>query len=81
MDTPFLATKVGGIPEIVAPNRAGILVEPGRATELADGLSTLLERLDDVDARDGRRRIADQVSLQRRVDAHLELYTGLLCRA
>ena len=79
MDTPFLATRVGGIPEIVSPNRAGILVEPGRATDLADGLRTLVARLDDGEAREGRRRISDQVSLRRRVEAHLALYSGLLC--
>lgn len=80
-DTPFLATRVGGIPEIVSPHRAGILVEPGRALELADGLATLVERLDDVDAREGRRRISDQVSLRRRVEAHLALYSAVLCSA
>jgi glycosyltransferase involved in cell wall biosynthesis len=81
LDTPFVATRVGGIPEIVSPHRAGVLVEPGRADSLADGLATLLLQLDDVEARDGRRRISEQVSLQRRVEAHLRLYTGLLCRA
>lgn len=81
MDTPFLATRVGGIPEIVAPNHAGILVAPGRAAELADGMATLLSRLDDAEAREGRRAISQQVSLPRRVEAHLHLYTGLLCRA
>lgn len=81
MDTPFLATRVGGIPEIVAPNHAGLLVDPGRAVELGEGLATLLSRLNDTEARDGRRRIADQVSLPRRVDAHLALYSGLPWRA
>jgi glycosyltransferase involved in cell wall biosynthesis len=80
LDTPFLATRVGGIPEIVSPNRAGILVEPGRAADLAEGVATLLARLNDVESRDGRRRIAEQVSLQRRVEAHVQLYAGLLCR-
>jgi glycosyltransferase involved in cell wall biosynthesis len=81
VDTPFLATRVGGIPEIVSPHRAGVLVEPGRADSLADGLATLLRQLDDVEARDGRRRISEQVSLPRRVEAHVRLYMGLLCRA
>jgi glycosyltransferase involved in cell wall biosynthesis len=81
LDTPFLATRVGGIPEIVTPHRAGILVEPDRASALAEGLQTLVGRLDDVEAREGRRALSDQVSLQRRVQAHLELYTSLICRA
>jgi glycosyltransferase involved in cell wall biosynthesis len=80
VDMPFLATRVGGIPEIVSPNHAGILVAPGRAAELADGMATLLSRLDDEEARAGRRTISQQVSLQRRVEAHLQLYSGLHCR-
>lgn len=81
LDTPFLATRVGGIPEIVSPHRAGILVEPGRADSLADGMAKLLLQFDDVEARDGRRRISEQVSLKQRVEAHVRLYMGLLCRA
>lgn len=77
-DKPFVATRVGGIPEIVAPHGAGVLVEPGRAADLADGIATLLARLDDVAMRDGRRSISDQVSLQRRVESHLRLYASLL---
>ena len=81
LDVPFLATRVGGSQEIVSPHGAGILVEPGRADTLADGLATLLMQLDDVEARDGRRRISEQVSLQRRIEAHVRLYMGVLCRA
>jgi glycosyltransferase involved in cell wall biosynthesis len=81
MELPFLATRVGGIPEIVSPHGAGALVEPGSPTALAEGLATLVGRLDDAGWREGRRKLADQVSLRRRIEAHLALYAGVLGRA
>jgi glycosyltransferase involved in cell wall biosynthesis len=78
LDRPIVSTRVGGIPEIVEPNRAGVLVDPGSAADLADGMATLLNRLDDSRMREGRRSIADQVSLTRRVESHLQLYSSLL---
>ena len=41
--TPVVATKVGGIPEVV-PEFAGILVEPANPGLLADGIATALRR-------------------------------------
>ena len=38
---PVLATRVGGIPEAVDDERAGLLVEPGRPDRLAEGLRRL----------------------------------------
>lgn len=38
---PVVATRVGGIPEIVS-DQAGILIEPGEMTELANALETAL---------------------------------------
>ena len=77
-DKPFVATRVGGIPEIVEPHRAGVLVEPGGAADLADGVAAILTRLDDGAMREGRRKISEQVSLPRRVESHLRLYSSLL---
>ena len=39
---PVVATRVGGIAELVAHERTGFVVAPGDAQELADGLATLL---------------------------------------
>jgi glycosyltransferase involved in cell wall biosynthesis len=38
---PALASTVGGIPDVVEPGRTGILVEPGDAEQLADGIRFL----------------------------------------
>lgn len=39
---PIVATKVGGVPEIVMDGKGGILVPPGRPDELAAGILHLL---------------------------------------
>jgi len=39
---PVVATRVGGTPELVRDGQTGILVEPGSAASLAEGLSRLL---------------------------------------
>jgi glycosyltransferase involved in cell wall biosynthesis len=43
MGLPVVATRVGGIPELVEDGKTGILVEPGDPQGLADALTTLLE--------------------------------------
>jgi len=40
---PVVATRVGGTPELVRDGRDGLLVEPGRATELAGALSWMAQ--------------------------------------
>ena len=40
---PVVATKVGGIPEVVLEGATGILVEPKSAPALAQGITTLLK--------------------------------------
>jgi glycosyltransferase involved in cell wall biosynthesis len=39
---PVVATRVGGIPDIVAHGTTGLLVEKGNVEQLADALITLL---------------------------------------
>jgi len=40
--TAVVASRVGGIPEVVAPGETGLLVPPGDAAALADALNTLV---------------------------------------
>lgn len=42
MDKPIVATRVGGIPEIIMEGKGGILVTPGEPKELANSLCLLL---------------------------------------
>jgi glycosyltransferase involved in cell wall biosynthesis len=39
---PVVATKVGGVPDIVALTGAGLLVQPGQAAPLADAVCEAL---------------------------------------
>ena len=41
---PVIATAVGGVPELIADGRTGLLVPPGRAGPLADALGRLCRR-------------------------------------
>ena len=76
--TPVVASRVGGIPEQLT-EATGLLVEPGRPEALAAAVDELLgdrERLARMRigaAEDARRRF----SLQRQVDAYVELYDEL----
>jgi glycosyltransferase involved in cell wall biosynthesis len=45
---PTVATRVGGVPEILGPE-LGVVVEPGSSKALADGLRDILSRLDNYD--------------------------------
>jgi glycosyltransferase involved in cell wall biosynthesis len=40
--TPFVATNVGGVPDIARESEGGVLVEPGNASALGSAIETLL---------------------------------------
>jgi colanic acid/amylovoran biosynthesis glycosyltransferase len=42
METPVIATRIAGIPELIDDGHTGLLVRPGRADLLADALERLL---------------------------------------
>jgi glycosyltransferase involved in cell wall biosynthesis len=76
---PVVATRVGGVPELVAGN--GILVPPDDEAALADALAGMIG---DTDRREGWRAaslaLADRFSMDRKVRAVEEVYTTLLKR-
>jgi len=39
---PVVATRVGGLPQVVRPNGAGFLVDPDRPASVAKGIATVL---------------------------------------
>jgi glycosyltransferase involved in cell wall biosynthesis len=43
---PIVATKVGGVPDLIEPGRDGLLVEPGDVAGLAAGIAELLRDRD-----------------------------------
>ena len=80
---PVVATKVGGVPELVLEGETGFLVPPGDPHSLAAALERLL---DDSELR-GRLGAAGRIRVEERFDlvstrqAHLDLYSALLAAA
>ncbi len=75
-----IASRVGGIPELIEHGRSGILVEPGDVSALTAALDRLTE---DASFRlelgqNARRRAVDKFDLKRSVRGHLDWYESLV---
>jgi glycosyltransferase involved in cell wall biosynthesis len=76
--TPLIATRTGGLQEIVEHERTGLLVEPGSVAELADAIARLL-----ADGELSRRLAAAALSESRRygaratAEALFDVYTAI----
>jgi glycosyltransferase involved in cell wall biosynthesis len=77
---PVVASRVGGVPELVEDGVTGLLVPPGDARALADALGRL-DADPELRARlgaAGRARAAERFDLPRFRAAHVDLYARLL---
>jgi phosphatidylinositol alpha-mannosyltransferase len=77
--TPVVGANDGGIPEIVGDQRVGALFDGG-AESLADAIAGALRISQSADIRERCRQRASLFSIDRCVDAHVELYSRLLGR-
>ncbi len=78
---PIVATRVGGIPELVAHGVNGILIEPESPEQLFDGIASLAAGSVAVEAmRVANRAKADTFSAEKMTDAYEALYHHLLER-
>ena len=77
---PIVASKVGGIPEIIEDNKTGLLVEPENVKSLVDGLEQIL--LGEKDAlkmgHKAREAVKEKFGIKRMVREYEELYKELL---
>jgi glycosyltransferase involved in cell wall biosynthesis len=66
-ELPVVATRVGGIPEIVLDGQTGLLVEPGNPKAVAEALERLLtdEKLRNDFGRNGRKAVIDNHSIEK----------------
>ncbi|MDR1412858.1 MAG: glycosyltransferase family 4 protein [Actinomycetes bacterium] len=79
LNKPVIASRVGGIPEVVLDGETGLLVEPDDPAALADALKQLL--LNPARARAlgeaGGRRVRHCFTEAQMVDAYVDLFTAL----
>ncbi len=77
---PVVATKVGGIPEIVRHEETGLLVPPGDVGAMAEAIEQLLQDRERAKAfgERGRER-AQQFSIEQAVQRHEDLYERVRC--
>jgi glycogen(starch) synthase len=77
---PIVATRVGGLPELVVNGETGLLVDDDDPRGLADAVAFLFDHPDDAArmGRAARRRALETMSLDRYVDAHDDLYRRLV---
>jgi glycosyltransferase involved in cell wall biosynthesis len=82
MEKPVVASRVGGIPDLIDQGINGLLVRPGDVKELADTLEKVLSdnKLARKLGREGRKRIQDQFSADVMVRSIEKLYRELLAR-
>lgn len=82
MEKPVVATRVGGIPDLVEHGVNGYLVRPGSAEELKDALLRILD--DQALARkmgqEGRKRTSKEFDASAMVDSIERVYRKLLLR-
>ena len=74
-----IASRLGGLPELIREGRTGLLFEPGDAEGLAATIQGLLDgRLGLRDLARESRALADEHAVGRMVDAYIAEYTSLL---
>jgi glycosyltransferase involved in cell wall biosynthesis len=76
MARPIVATRVGGLPEVVVHDQSGMLVDADDARGLAEAIAFLLEHPDEAArmGRRARRRVRETFRFDRYADAYDALY-------
>lgn len=77
---PVVATKVGGVPEIVNDEKDGILVPPKSSPHLANGIMRILQNpeLKRRMGEEGRRKVMEKFTLKKTVSQIENIYYSLL---
>ena len=78
-ETPVVATRVGGIKEVVVDRETGLLVRPGDPAQLGKAIAKILENpaLARRLGKAGRRRVLKQFTWDRIAEKTLRLYRSL----
>jgi glycosyltransferase involved in cell wall biosynthesis len=80
---PIVASRVGGIPEVVRDGLNGYLIEPGDSEALATNVNTLLDRPEQRRhfGQAGRALVLERFSIERMVEGNYRLYQQLCASA
>jgi glycogen synthase len=78
--TPVVASAVGGIKEVVVPEETGLLVEPKKPKQIADGVNRILKdrQLAKKFGENGRKRVEEQFSWTYIAQQTKKLYESLV---
>jgi glycosyltransferase involved in cell wall biosynthesis len=82
MGKPVVASRVGGIPDLVEDGVNGLLVRPGNVKELADALKIMLngKKLAQKMGNEGRERVKEQFSADAMVHSIEKVYREVLTK-
>jgi glycosyltransferase involved in cell wall biosynthesis len=77
---PLVASRVGGLPEVVQPDETGLLVAPDNGDELAGAMARLSEDPDTAAAMgaSGRKRVEREFDQERMLERLEETYRSVL---
>jgi glycosyltransferase involved in cell wall biosynthesis len=80
MGKPVVATRAGGIPEVIVPGETGLLAPPRDSRALAENMSRLAqdESLREIFSQQGPQVVASRYSLDRMADALETLYAEIM---
>ncbi len=79
---PVVASKTGGIPEIILDEKTGFLVAPGNPEQIAEKVNFLLDNPEkSVEmGREGRKHIIDNFNIERTAEAYYAIYDEVLSK-
>jgi len=79
---PVVATRVGGVPEVVIHERTGLLVESGDHEGLAKGIIRIFQNRDEAEkmSRDARELVLKEHTIDKMIDKIEGLYRKLLSK-
>jgi glycosyltransferase involved in cell wall biosynthesis len=80
MEVPVVATRVGGIPEMVEDGATGVLVQPAAITELAEAIIWVLRHQEWAQRAGGlaRQRVLERYTLEQHTEKMLALHQIVL---
>ena len=80
LSRPIVASKTGGVPEVIQHGENGLLVEPGNPEAIAEAIETLIRQVANADqlGRNGRIRVTQNFTANIMAEKTADLYRRLV---